>query len=224
MIGNGNVATDVARMLALTRASSRAPTPPPRDRPLAECGVREIVILGRRGPVQAAFTNPELRELGEMEDADVDVDPAELELDPTATPIWSPTTRTSPPGETSRSCTEFAQREPEGKPKRIALRFLRSPIEIQGDGKVESLVVARNELYRDESGAIRARDTGERETIECGLVMRSIGYAGIGLDGVPFDPRRGLIPNEDGRVTEPSRAAAPRASTPSAGSSAARPG
>ena len=99
--------------------------------------------------------------------------------------------------------TEFSQRQPEGKRRRIVLRFLRSPVEIQGDGKVERLIVARNELYRDESGAIRARDTGERETIECGLIFRSIGYKGVGLDGIPFDERRGVIPNDGGRVTDP---------------------
>jgi ferredoxin--NADP+ reductase len=93
-----------------------------------------------------------------------------------------------------------------GKRKRIALRFLRSPLEIQGEGKVERMIVARNELYRDENGAIRARDTGERETIECGLVLRSIGYKGVGLDGVHFDERRGVIPNERGRVIDPDSA------------------
>jgi ferredoxin/flavodoxin---NADP+ reductase len=99
--------------------------------------------------------------------------------------------------------TEFAGRKREGKRRRIVLRFLRSPVEIQGDGRVERLLIARNELYRDESGAIRPRDTGERETIECGLVFRSIGYRGIGLDGLPFDERRGVIPNEGGRVVDP---------------------
>ncbi len=203
VVGNGNVATDVARMLALTREELEGTdTAAHAIDPLAECGVREIVILGRRGPVQAAFTNPELRELGEMEDADVDVDPAELDLDPDSHAHLESDDADITTRRNVEILTEFAHREPAGKPKRIALRFLRSPVEIQGHGRVERLVVARNELYRDDSGAIRARDTGERETIECGLVMRSIGYAGIGLDGVPFDPARGLIPNEKGRVTE----------------------
>ncbi len=203
VIGNGNVATDVARMLALTREELEGTdTAAHAIDPLAECGVREIVILGRRGPVQAAFTNPELRELGEMEDADVDVDPAELELDPDSHAHLESDDADITTRRNVEILTEFARRKPVGKPKRIALRFLRSPIEVQGEGKVERLLVARNELYRDDSGAIRARDTGQRETIECGLVMRSIGYAGIALDGVPFDPRRGLIPNQNGRVTE----------------------
>jgi ferredoxin--NADP+ reductase len=96
--------------------------------------------------------------------------------------------------------TDFSQREPEGKNKRIALRFLRSPVEIQGDGRVERIVVGRNELRRDDSGRIRAVDTGERETIECGMVLRSIGYKGVPIDGVPFDDGRGLIHNEGGRI------------------------
>ena len=82
------------------------------------------------------------------------------------------------------------------------MRFLRSPIEIQGEGKVERVVVGKNELKRDESGRIRAVDTGEREEIECGLVLRSIGYKGVPIDGVPFDEGRGLITNEGGRVNE----------------------
>jgi ferredoxin--NADP+ reductase len=75
-------------------------------------------------------------------------------------------------------------------------------VEIKGEGRVQSIVLGHNELYEDESGAIRARDSGEREELECGLVLRSIGYRGIGLEGIPFDDARGLIPNEAGRVAE----------------------
>src|SRR6478735_7611411 len=200
VIGNGNVATDVARMLALTRPElEETDTADHAIDPLAACGVREIVILGRRGPAQAAFTNPELRELGEMEDADVHVDPAEVELDDLSRAYLESEEADITTRKNVEIFTEFSRREPEGKRKRIVLRFLRSPVEIQGDGKVERIVVARNELYRDDSGAVRARDTGERETIECGLVLRSIGYAGVGLDGVPFDERLAVIPNQGGR-------------------------
>jgi ferredoxin--NADP+ reductase len=171
---------------------------------LAGCEVREIVVLGRRGPVQAAFTNPELRELGEMAAADIDVDPAELELDPLSREVLESgadiTTRKN-----IEILTDFAHKEPEGKPKRIVLRFLTSPVEIQGDGRVERVIVGRNELYRDEGGAIRPRDTGEREEIEAGLVLRSIGYKGVGVEGLPYDERRGVIPNEGGRVVDPER-------------------
>jgi ferredoxin/flavodoxin---NADP+ reductase len=203
VIGNGNVATDVARMLALTRGELElTDTAEHAIDPLADCGVREIVILGRRGPVQAAFTNPELRELGEMKDADVDVDPVELELDDLSRIHLESEEADITTRKNVEILTEFSRRQPEGKRKRIALRFLRSPIEITGNGRVERVTVGRNELYRDDSGVIRARDTGERETIECGLVLRSIGYAGLGLEGVPFDERRAVIPNRGGRITE----------------------
>jgi ferredoxin--NADP+ reductase len=204
VIGNGNVATDVARMLALPRPElDITDTADHAIDPLASSGVREIVVLGRRGPAQAAFTNPEVRELGELTDADIVVDPADVELDPVSREFveseeCEPTNKRN-----VEIFTEFSQRQPEGKPKRVVMRFLRSPIEIQGDGRVEKLIVGVNELHRDESGAIRARDTGEREEIECGLVLRSIGYKGIGLDGVPFDQGRGVIPNQAGRVVEP---------------------
>jgi len=204
VIGNGNVAADVARMLALPRAELESTdTADHAIEALSASSVREIVVLGRRGPAQAAFTNPEVRELGELTDADIVIDPAEVELDPASrehidSEDADPTNRRN-----VEIFSEFAAREPAGKPKRVVLRFCCSPVEILGDGRVEKLIVARNQLVRDDSGAIRARDTGEREEIECGLVLRSIGYKGVGLDGVPFDASRGLIPNEAGRVVDP---------------------
>ena len=201
VIGNGNVATDVARMLALTRAElEETDTAEHAIEALAESGIKEIVILGRRGPAQAAFTNPEVRELGELVDADIVIDECECDLDEVSREFMDsdeadPTTRRN-----VEIFTDFSKREPEGKNKRVVVRFLRSPVEIQGDGKVERVIVGRNELQRDETGAIKARDTGERETIECGLVLRSIGYKGVPVEGVPFSEKRGLIPNEGGRV------------------------
>jgi ferredoxin--NADP+ reductase len=204
VIGNGNVATDVARMLGLNRAELEATdTAEHAIDALADNGIEEILVLGRRGPAQAAFTNPELRELGEMVDADIDVDPAEVALDDLSREFLDSDDADITTRKNVEIFTEFSKREPEGKPRRIVLRFLRSPVELQGDGKVERIVVGRNELHRDDSGAIRPRDTGERETIECGIVFRSIGYKGIGLEGVPFDERRGVIPNEGGRVADP---------------------
>jgi ferredoxin--NADP+ reductase len=207
VIGNGNVATDVARMLGLTRSELEATdTADHAIDVLGSSNVKEILVLGRRGPAQAAFTNPELRELGEMVDADIDVDPAEVELDDLSREYLESDEADITTRKNVQIFTEFSQRQPEGKSRRIVLRFLRSPIELQGAGKVERIVVARNELHRDESGAIRPRDTGERETIDCGIVFRSIGYKGIGLDGLPFDERRGVIPNKGGRVVDPETA------------------
>jgi ferredoxin/flavodoxin---NADP+ reductase len=203
VIGNGNVAADVARMLALTPDElGETDTADHAIEALAGCGVKEILVLGRRGPAQAAFTNPEVRELGEMVDADIDVDPAEMELDEVSRQ-WLESEDADPTNRRNVEIfTDFSRREPEGKGKKIALRFLRSPVEIQGNGKVERILVAKNELQRDDSGRIRAVDAGERETIECGMVLRSIGYKGIPIEDIPFNERSGTISNEGGRVLD----------------------
>jgi ferredoxin/flavodoxin---NADP+ reductase len=204
VIGNGNVAADVARMLALTRSElEETDTADHAIDALANSSIEEIVVLGRRGPAQAAFTNPEVRELGEMLDADVIVDPADCELDEISAELLESDDANPTNKRNVEILKGFAERPPEGKRRRIVLRFLSSPVEIRGDGKVEAIVIGRNELKRDESGAIRAIDTGEREEIECGLVLRSIGYKGIGLEGLPFDDSGGVIPNEKGRVVNP---------------------
>jgi ferredoxin--NADP+ reductase len=202
VIGNGNVAMDVARMLALTDHELRqTDTADHAIEALDAKQIREIVVLGRRGPVQAAFTNPEIKELGEMEDADVIVDPQEVELDPASQAYLESDEADKTTKVNVETLKEFSQRQPEGKKQRIVLRFLASPVEIKGDGKVESIVVGRNELV-EEGGTLRAKDTGEREELECGLVLRSVGYTGIPIEGVPFDERRGLILNEGGRILD----------------------
>jgi ferredoxin--NADP+ reductase len=202
VIGNGNVAMDVARMLALTdHELHQTDTADHAIEQLDRSNIKEIVVLGRRGPVQAAFTNPEIKELGEMEDADVIVDPSEVELDPASQAFVESEEADKTTRVNLETVREFSQREPEGKRQRIVLRFLSSPVEIVGDGKVEKIVIGRNELV-EEGGALRARDTGEREELECGLVLRSVGYTGIPIEGVPFDEKRGLILNEGGRVLD----------------------
>ena len=198
VIGNGNVAIDCARMLALT-AEELAPTDTIDDaaEAIAASPVREILMLGRRGPVQAAFTPPELKELGELADAAPVVDPHDLELDPASKEAL----------ELDRDrarrnydlLQEYAARAPDEKARRIVLRFLVSPIAILGDERVEAVEIVRNELVV-EDGRIVARPTGETETIPCGLVLRSVGYQGVPLPGVPFDEQRGTIPNANGRV------------------------
>ena len=203
VIGNGNVALDCARMLALGAGELRASdTAEHAIDVLANSAIREVVIAGRRGPAQAAFTNPELLELGELELADVLVDPADVELDP-ASQAWL---ESDEAGGTARRNVEilrgYAAREPAGKPRAIALRFQLSPVEIRGEGRVEEIVLERNRLERAEDGRIVARPTGERETVACGLVLRSIGYLGVAIPEVPFDARRGIVPNVAGRVLD----------------------
>ena len=205
VIGNGNVAIDVARMLVLDPDElAGTDTADHAIEAFARASVTDVVILGRRGPAQAAFTNPELRELGELARADVVVDAAELELDP-ASAAWLESEDASPTVRRNVAMLrEFASRRPAGKSHRVALRFSRSPVEVLGDrdGPVTGLRVVRNRLEPDPRGGVRAVATGEQEVIPCGLVIRSIGYRGRPLPGVPFDERRGLIRNEGGRVCE----------------------
>jgi ferredoxin--NADP+ reductase len=198
VIGNGNVAIDVARMLVLD-PEEVAPTDT-ADHAITAFGestVEEVVLLGRRGPAQAAFTNPEVRELGELRRADVIVDAAQLEGVPDPE---NPTARRN-----VELFREYAAREPSGRSHRIELRFLRSPVEILGegdDGPVTGVRCAINRLEEGEDGRLRAVPTGEEEVIECGLVLRSIGYRGRPLAGIPFDAGRGLIRNTGGRVMD----------------------
>jgi ferredoxin/flavodoxin---NADP+ reductase len=197
VIGNGNVALDVARMLVLSR--DELALTDAADHALAAlsaASVKDVVILGRRGPAEATFTNPELRELGELADADVVVDAPELDADPGNV---SPTARRN-----VDILRDYAARPPAGRSHRIELRFCRSPVAILCDagGPVTGLRVARNRLVRDADGGLRAVATGEQEVIPCGLVIRAIGYRGRALPGVPFDERRGLIRNDGGRVCD----------------------
>ncbi len=201
VIGNGNVAIDVARMLVLGRDElAITDIADPALEAIAASSIEEVVILGRRGPAQAAYTTPELRELGELLHADVVVDPADVELD-AASRAWL---ESDAADRTARDnvavVTEYARRPPSGKPKRIVLRYLASPVEILGDERVEGVRVVRNELLADETGHIRAHRTDAEETISCELVLRSIGYRGVGLEGLPFDEASATILNADGRV------------------------
>ena len=198
VVGNGNVAIDCARMLALT-AEELAPTDTTHEaiESIQGAGVQEIVMLGRRGPVQAAFTPPELKELGELAGADVIVDPEELRLDAASEHALEEDRERA--RRNYELLGEFAERPPAGKPRRIVLRFLVSPVAILGDDRVEAVEVVRNELV-EEGGRLVARPTGEMEVIPAGLVLRSVGYQGVALPGVPFDERKGTIPNDRGRV------------------------
>jgi ferredoxin--NADP+ reductase len=194
VIGNGNVALDVARMLALT-PDELAPTDTTDAaiEALNAAAITEIVVVGRRGPAQASFTTPELSELGELAGADVIVDAADLEgAEPTDT-------------NSERNLEvlrEFAARTPTGKPKRVVLRFLRSPVALTGEGRVEAVEVVRNRLEPDGRGGLRAVPTDEHEELSAGIVFRSVGYRGVALPGVPFDESSGTIRNDRGRVLD----------------------
>jgi ferredoxin--NADP+ reductase len=201
VIGNGNVALDVARMLALTQEElSPTDTTDPAIEAIAASGIREIVVLGRRGPVQASWTPPELQEMGELAGADILVDPAELELEPASAFEFE---RATPIVRRNMDVLHrFAARAPEGKPRKVRLRFRVSPVAILGREHVEGVEITRNRLEADASGLVRAVPTEEREVISCGVVFRSVGYHGIALPGVPFDEAAGTMPNVGGRVVD----------------------
>ena len=206
VVGNGNVAIDVARMLVL-HPDELTPTDTADHalEVLAESQVTEVVLLGRRGPAQAAFTNPELRELADLQRAGVEVDVEDLELDEHSA-RWL---ESEAADITSRKNVEILRGYAESGPKdashRIVLRFLRSPVEILGEGEhgpVTGVKVVKNRIEPAEGGGLRAVPTGETEVIDCGLVLRSIGYRGRPVDDVPFDERRGLIRNTGGRIVD----------------------
>jgi ferredoxin/flavodoxin---NADP+ reductase len=209
IVGNGNVAMDLARILA-SRPEALAATDM-ADHALSALStsrIREISILGRRGPAQAAFTPKELRELGELEGVDVEVDAAELELDP-LTAEWVATHPDRNRDTNLDVLRDLAQRPLAGHPRRITFRFMVSPIEIAGHERVEGLVVVHNELYRADDGTVRSRPTGQLETLPVRLVFRAIGYIGTPIPGVNFDAEGGVIPNAAGRVLDPSGAVVP---------------
>jgi len=200
VVGNGNVAMDVTRMLT-TDPEELAKTDCADHalEALRESRVREVIVLGRRGPAQAAFTNPELLELRELTDADVFVDPRDCELDEhSAESLEADGSKTA--RKNVEILTGYSTDEPQGSERRIDLRFLVSPVEILGSERVEGVRIVRNELHRGDDGVVRPEPTDITDTIPCGLVFRSIGYRGVPLEGVPFDDRRGVVPNQGGRI------------------------
>jgi ferredoxin--NADP+ reductase len=203
VVGNGNVAMDLARILA-SPAELLAATDIAEHalRALSERRIREIHVLGRRGPAQAAFTNKELKELGELPGVDVIVDPADLAVGE----LVSAQLARAPDRTRDRNLeilAEYAARPTSGAGTRIVLHFLVSPVEILGRDRVEGLVVAHNELYESEDGSLRARASERRTTLAVELVFRAIGYQGVPLPGVPFDAMAGVIPNDAGRIIDP---------------------
>ena len=204
VVGNGNVALDVARMLVLSREElARTDTADHALEILPRNQIREVLIAGRRGPAQASFTNPELLELGELPDVDIIVDPAELDR---ALALPDPGAQANV---ISRRNVEilrsYAARTPAGHAKRIVLRFLLSPTALLPDkrGRVGSVELVRNRLVASDGGRPRAEPIDERETIAASLVFRAIGYRADPLPGLPFDESSGTIPDAAGRVLYP---------------------
>jgi ferredoxin--NADP+ reductase len=202
VVGVGNVAMDVARILCLTPAElARTDIADYALEALSNSNVKEVYVLGRRGPVQAKFTTPEVKELGELEDTDVFTLTEEVELDP----LSEQQLVTSADRGTARKVEilqSYADNESTGKSRQLTLRFLVSPVELYGDenGHVTGMRMVNNELYATEAGSLRSRATDEFEDLDVGLVFRSIGYLGVPLPDVPFNESWGVIRNNEGRV------------------------
>ncbi|MEB3048986.1 FAD-dependent oxidoreductase [Mycolicibacter sp. MYC123] len=200
VIGNGNVALDVARIL-ITQPDELRRTDI-ADHALERLGPRdieEVVIIGRRGPLQATFTSPELRELGELaglDDVDVVIEAAEF----AGITDEDVETAAKHPKQNVKVLRTYVGRELHPGHRRIVFRFATSPIEIRGDGRVQEIVLGHNELVTDDEGRVSARDTGEREVLAAQLVVRSVGYRGVPTPGLPFDERNATIPHTDGRI------------------------
>ena len=206
VVGAGNVAVDVARILCRTPEElAKTDIADYALEALSQSRVKEVYLLGRRGPAQAAFTTPEVKELGELEDADVVTLPREVELD-----SLSETALERNPDQATINKIEilqgYASRTPPGKSRKLIIRFLVSPVELLGDPteQVAGMRLVRNELYATEAGTLRPRPTGQFEESPVGLVFRSVGYRGVDLPGVPFNHKWGVIVNRKGRVIDPS--------------------
>ena len=201
VVGNGNVAIDAARILLRTPAElEKTDIAAHALEALRNSKVREVFILGRRGPEQASFTPAELKELGEMENVDPVVAPGEL-----AGCVIPEAAGNSQPEKNLKILQSFAVRQVDAKKKKLHLRFLVSPTEVIADAadNVSGLALEKNRLEIQPDGTVSARGTGETEVLDVGMVLPAIGFAAERIAGVPYDEKARIIANEDGRVVNP---------------------
>jgi len=205
VIGNGNVAIDVARILAKTAESLRETDIAQHAlEELHSCNVEQITVVGRRGPFQSSFTPAELAEVAALDNVDLVVDPTELTLDPASNEELTGLSATAAARRNLEFFRAAAASPPAGRARRVRFRFCLSAVEVIGDerGRVSGVRFERNELERD-GESIRPRGSGRFEVVDADWVFVSIGYHGRRLPGVPFDEARGTIANVDGRVVNP---------------------
>ncbi|TQF69042.1 4Fe-4S dicluster domain-containing protein [Rhodococcus spelaei] len=201
IVGNGNVALDVARVLTMdVDELAKTDIADHALEALRHSNIREVVLLGRRGPAQAAYSTPEFLALGDLAGVDVVVDPAELALDEATDSQLARGELEPSTAFKVQLAREFSERTADPTHKRIVFRYLASPTAVLGTDHVEAVTVVRNDLVAGENGVLGARPTGDTENVPTSLVLRSIGYRGVPVPGVPFDERRGTIPNDHGRV------------------------
>jgi ferredoxin--NADP+ reductase len=201
VIGNGNVALDVARVLARDPATLAESSDAPSSviAHLAQSKLKRIIVLGRRGPVQNAFGLGDLKEIGETPGCVATVRAADLELDQEDREELTAEGKTLK--QRNFDLLKGYSANKAGGERLVEFRFCESPIEILGEGRVTGVTVVRNRLS-GQPGDRRAESTGETETIPCGLVIRCIGYRGTAMPGVPYDEASSTIPNLDGRVLD----------------------
>jgi len=202
VVGVGNVAMDVARILCRTPDELRQTDIADYAlEALSASRIKNVHILGRRGPAQAAFTTPEIKELGEMADTEAVVLPAEAVLDPLSQKALADSSDRASLKKVE-VIQSYANGQPSGKTRRLTIRFLVSPVALTGDenGRLSAIRIVKNELYATESGSLRPRATEQFEEIPADLVFRAIGYRGIPIPGVPFYDSWGVILNKEGRV------------------------
>ena len=205
VVGVGNVAVDVARILCRTPEElARTDIAEHALGALRGSRVKEVYLLGRRGAAQAAFTNPEIKELGELAAADIAVVPEEVELDPLSRQAIEKANDRAAMKKVE-ILQSYARRAAAGRPRRLTVRFLVSPVALldDGAGAVGGIRLVRNRLVASAAGAIQAQATDRFEELPVGLVFRSVGYRGVPLPGVPFDDKWGVVLNEKGRVLDP---------------------
>ena len=206
VVGAGNVAADVARILC--RVHDKLAVTDIADYALDALDhskIERVYVLARRGPVQAKISPPEIRELAELVDAETSIPASDLELDELSQAELDAAGERDELRRQFNALLELRERKEPHKHRKLILRFLVSPIEILGDedGRVRALRVSKNRLVEQPDGRISPRPTGEEETIECGLIFRSVGYKGVALPDLPFDSRDGVLPNRLGRVFDP---------------------
>lgn len=200
VIGQGNVAVDVARILGKTIDELEATDIAAHALAgLAASQVEEIYMIGRRGPAQAAFTEPEIKELGELDDCEIDVLDGDLELN-AASAAELEDSGNSRNLANYNVLKSYAERQNRETSRHLRVRFFKSPVEFKGEDRLQQIVLETNELTGD-PGAQKSRGTGSTEELSCGLVFRSVGYRGIAIPGVPFDEDRGVFRNDAGRVS-----------------------
>ncbi|MEE8304085.1 MAG: FAD-dependent oxidoreductase [Candidatus Tectomicrobia bacterium] len=205
VVGVGNVAVDVARILCRTDAElAKTDIADYALEALSRSQIQEVVMLGRRGPAQAAFSNPELKELGELAGADLVVRSEDVTLDDLSLSMLE-RNKDRAASKKIQMLQDYARRSSSGEFRRLILRFLVSPVELFGnvDGRLTSMRLVKNELYATEAGTLRPRATDDIEEMSVGLVFRSVGYQGVPLPDLPFDERWGVILNQKGRVLNP---------------------